>query len=117
MQFSPRSVNLAKANSNWERKLQHLSAENVKYGQYVESLSEAIRLRFDQRGERLKNEMLLVADHHPIHERSISPAPPASPTAEGFDEELVDDTPSVVESVDEFFDLPSPTSPTSEHAT
>lgn len=119
LQFSPRSLNLANAMANWERKLQHLSAENVKYEQYIESLAAAIQLRSVQRGKRVENEMLLIADDNSIHARSLSPVPP-SPVAEGSDEdadELGDDAPSVATSVDEFFDLPSPTSPTSEHAT
>ncbi|KAK3487211.1 hypothetical protein B0T13DRAFT_539738 [Neurospora crassa] len=39
--FSPRSVNAAKAMTNWEKKSQHLLNEIVKYRTYVDSLREA----------------------------------------------------------------------------
>ncbi|KAJ4414116.1 hypothetical protein N0V85_003289 [Neurospora sp. IMI 360204] len=50
--FSPRSVNAAKAMTNWEKKSQHLLNEIVKYRTYVESLREAEMRRSEIYRER-----------------------------------------------------------------
>lgn len=62
MQFSPRSVNSAKASANWERKSQHLLAEIVKYQTYIEALASAIKLRALKRGQKEVEQMLESAD-------------------------------------------------------
>lgn len=50
--FSPRSVNAAKAMTNWEKKSQHLLNEIVKYRTYVDSLREADTRRSEIYRER-----------------------------------------------------------------
>ena len=58
MQYSARSVNLAKASANWERKSQYLLAEIVKYQTYIEALTSAIKLRALKRGQKEVEQML-----------------------------------------------------------
>jgi len=50
--YQPRSSNLTKAQSNWEKKSQYLLTEIVKYETYVESLKSATSLRLKKRGEK-----------------------------------------------------------------
>lgn len=73
LQFSTRSVNMAKAMANWERKSQHLLSETVKYETYIEALSSAVKLRALKRGEKEVEDMLLAADEQPADMRQPSP--------------------------------------------
>jgi len=50
--YQPRSANAIKAQSNWEKKSQHLLTEIVKYDSYIESLQAAMSLRLKKRGDK-----------------------------------------------------------------
>lgn len=60
--FSSRGSNYSKALSNWERKSNHLLAELVKWQSYVESLTNAAKLRNDLRDQRQMETALARAD-------------------------------------------------------
>ena len=50
--FSPRHHNAAKAMANWERKSSYLLREIVKFGKYIDSLSQAQTAREELYAER-----------------------------------------------------------------
>ncbi|KAJ7270811.1 putative guanine nucleotide exchange factor [Mycena rebaudengoi] len=52
--YQPRTANAVKVQSNWEKKLQYLLTEIVKYDSYIESLQAAMSLRLKKRGEKGK---------------------------------------------------------------
>lgn len=61
LQYPPRSSNLVKAQSNWEKRSQYLLTEIVKYETYVESLKTAMSLRLKKRGEKALEKALVTA--------------------------------------------------------
>ncbi|KAK4056662.1 hypothetical protein OIO90_002214 [Microbotryomycetes sp. JL221] len=62
--YSPRSANLAKASTNWERKSRHLVAETVKFQTYIDALASAIQQRSLKRGQKQVELMLKDADEN-----------------------------------------------------
>jgi len=65
--YQPRSNNVGKALSNWEKKSQYLLTEIVKYDHYVDSLRAAMSLRLTKRGEKALEKALVVADPDEAH--------------------------------------------------
>ncbi|KAF8493600.1 hypothetical protein JB92DRAFT_1163112 [Gautieria morchelliformis] len=62
--YAPRSSNLSKAETNWEKKSQYLLTEIVKYETYVESLKNGMSLRLKKRGEKALEKALVTASPH-----------------------------------------------------
>lgn len=50
-----------KAQTNWEKKSQHLLTEIVKYESYIDSLKAAMTLRLRKRGEKALERALVVS--------------------------------------------------------
>lgn len=61
IKYAPRSSNLSKAQTNWEKRSQYLLTEIVKYETYVESLKTAMSLRLKKRGEKALEKALVNA--------------------------------------------------------
>ena len=64
-QYQPRSSNLQKAQTNWEKKSQYLLTEIVKYESYIDSLQHATSLRMKKRGEKALEKALVVSSSSP----------------------------------------------------
>ncbi|KAM0753008.1 hypothetical protein T439DRAFT_378754 [Meredithblackwellia eburnea MCA 4105] len=127
--YSSRSLNLAKASANWERKSQHLLSEIVKYQTYIDQLERSIRLRALRRGQKEVENMLEAADDvdSPLDEEAPALEADAEPDPQNI-ERMSTDTPekgrrrlagisstsSTGESHDEYYDVaqtPSQSSP------
>ncbi|GJJ06521.1 hypothetical protein Clacol_000713 [Clathrus columnatus] len=72
--YAPRSANLTKAQTNWEKKSQYLLTEIVKYRTYVDSLKAAMSLRLTKRGEKALEKALKSARPDDTDFRGSKPA-------------------------------------------
>lgn len=70
-QFSNKSLNQAKATSNWTRKSNYLTSELLKYSTYIQSLENALRLKTSKNSEKEVEEMLLLADDHSFDDELV----------------------------------------------